>query len=197
MVKDGVIDPTKVVRSALQNAASVATLLLTSDALVAEMPKDEKKPAAAAATTTCTNASQRIESAAQSPRTFVRGLTCCRTSRRDHHTVPAVLLGGINGLVRSLEKLLRVVDCRAPRGDADAYGHVMVPVEVSERLARHRRAESLPTAPGGLGGAGITKDDELLAAQPETRPRSAASPIATGIATPLRPRRPRRARTCR
>src|SRR5262249_47983810 len=43
MVKDGIIDPTKVVRSALQNAASVSTLLLTSDALVAEMPKDEKK----------------------------------------------------------------------------------------------------------------------------------------------------------
>ncbi len=43
MVKEGIIDPTKVVRSALQNAASVATLLLTSDALVAEMPKDEKK----------------------------------------------------------------------------------------------------------------------------------------------------------
>jgi chaperonin GroEL len=46
MVKTGIIDPTKVVRSALQNAASVSTLLLTSDALVAEMPKDEKKPAA-------------------------------------------------------------------------------------------------------------------------------------------------------
>jgi chaperonin GroEL len=43
MVKDGIIDPTKVVRSALQNAASVSTLLLTSDALVAEIPKDEKK----------------------------------------------------------------------------------------------------------------------------------------------------------
>jgi chaperonin GroEL len=43
MVKEGIIDPTKVVRSALQNAASVATLLLTSDALVAEIPKDEKK----------------------------------------------------------------------------------------------------------------------------------------------------------
>ena len=44
MVKEGIIDPTKVVRSALQNAASVATLLLTSDALVAEVPKkDEKK----------------------------------------------------------------------------------------------------------------------------------------------------------
>jgi chaperonin GroEL len=45
MVKEGIIDPTKVVRSALQNASSVATLLLTSDALVAELPKEEKKPA--------------------------------------------------------------------------------------------------------------------------------------------------------
>ena len=45
MVKEGIIDPTKVVRSALQNAASVSTLLLTSDALVAEMQKEEKKPA--------------------------------------------------------------------------------------------------------------------------------------------------------
>jgi len=45
MVKEGIIDPTKVVRYALQNAASVATLLLTSDALVADMPKEEKKVA--------------------------------------------------------------------------------------------------------------------------------------------------------
>ena len=43
LVKEGIIDPTKVVRYALQNAASVATLLLTSDALVAELPKEEKK----------------------------------------------------------------------------------------------------------------------------------------------------------
>src|SRR5437763_12018312 len=43
MVKEGIIDPTKVVRSALQNASSVATLLLTSDALVADAPKEEKK----------------------------------------------------------------------------------------------------------------------------------------------------------
>ncbi|MFL5329847.1 MAG: chaperonin GroEL [Gemmataceae bacterium] len=47
MVREGIIDPTKVVRSALQNAASVSTLLLTSDALVAEMPKDDKKSAPA------------------------------------------------------------------------------------------------------------------------------------------------------
>ncbi len=43
LVKSGIIDPTKVTRSALQNSASVATLLLTSEALIAEMPKDEKK----------------------------------------------------------------------------------------------------------------------------------------------------------
>jgi len=41
LVKAGVIDPTKVTRTALQNAASVATLLLTSDALIAEKPKKE------------------------------------------------------------------------------------------------------------------------------------------------------------
>jgi chaperonin GroEL len=48
MVEKGIIDPTKVVRSALQNAASVATLLLTSDAMIAELPKDDhgKKGAA-------------------------------------------------------------------------------------------------------------------------------------------------------
>ncbi len=45
LVKAGVIDPTKVTRTALQNAASVSTLLLTSDALVAEKPKEEKAPA--------------------------------------------------------------------------------------------------------------------------------------------------------
>ncbi|MBB01663.1 chaperonin GroEL [bacterium] len=42
MVKAGVIDPVKVTRTALQNASSVATLLLTSDALIAEAPKDDK-----------------------------------------------------------------------------------------------------------------------------------------------------------
>ena len=42
LVKAGVIDPTKVARTALGNAASVATLLLTSDALIADKPKDDK-----------------------------------------------------------------------------------------------------------------------------------------------------------
>ena len=47
LVKAGVIDPTKVVRSALQNASSIASLLLTTEALVSEIP--EEKPAAPAA----------------------------------------------------------------------------------------------------------------------------------------------------
>jgi chaperonin GroEL len=47
LMKAGIIDPTKVVRSALQNAASVAGLLLTTECVVAEKP--EKKPAPAAA----------------------------------------------------------------------------------------------------------------------------------------------------
>ncbi|MGQ3203038.1 MAG: chaperonin GroEL [Sphingopyxis sp.] len=42
LVKAGVIDPAKVVRTALQDAASVASLLITTEALVAELPKDEK-----------------------------------------------------------------------------------------------------------------------------------------------------------
>jgi len=42
LVKAGVIDPTKVTRTALENAASVATLLLTSDALIADKPKEDK-----------------------------------------------------------------------------------------------------------------------------------------------------------
>jgi chaperonin GroEL len=44
-MKAGIIDPTKVVRTALQNAASVAGLLLTTEAMVAEKPKEEKAPA--------------------------------------------------------------------------------------------------------------------------------------------------------
>jgi chaperonin GroEL len=47
LVKAGVIDPTKVVRSALQNAASIASLLLTTEAMVSEIP-EEKKDAPAA-----------------------------------------------------------------------------------------------------------------------------------------------------
>jgi chaperonin GroEL len=42
LIEMGVIDPVKVVRSALQNAASVASLMLTTEAIIAERPKDEK-----------------------------------------------------------------------------------------------------------------------------------------------------------
>ena len=45
MLEAGIIDPTKVERVALQNAASVASLLLTTEALVSDLP--EEKPAAA------------------------------------------------------------------------------------------------------------------------------------------------------
>jgi chaperonin GroEL len=43
MISAGIIDPTKVVRSALQNAASIAALMLTTEALVNEVPEEEKK----------------------------------------------------------------------------------------------------------------------------------------------------------
>jgi len=39
LVSKGIIDPTKVVRAAIQNAASVAALLITTEAMVAEVPK--------------------------------------------------------------------------------------------------------------------------------------------------------------
>ena len=45
LVKSGVIDPTKVTRTALQNASSIAALLLTTEALVSEIKEDEKAPA--------------------------------------------------------------------------------------------------------------------------------------------------------
>jgi chaperonin GroEL len=45
LVKAGVIDPAKVTRSALQNASSIAGLMLTTEALIAELPEDDKTPA--------------------------------------------------------------------------------------------------------------------------------------------------------
>jgi chaperonin GroEL len=42
LVKAGVIDPAKVVRSALQNAASIASLLLTTEALISEIPEMQR-----------------------------------------------------------------------------------------------------------------------------------------------------------
>jgi len=46
MFKSGIIDPAKVTRSALQNAASIAGLFLTTEAVIAEKPEKEKAPAA-------------------------------------------------------------------------------------------------------------------------------------------------------
>jgi chaperonin GroEL len=45
MIKFGVIVPTKVERTALQNGASIASLLLTTDAIVSEIPEKKEKPA--------------------------------------------------------------------------------------------------------------------------------------------------------
>ena len=45
MFKAGIIDPTKVARTALQNAASVASLLLTTEALITEIPEKKKAQA--------------------------------------------------------------------------------------------------------------------------------------------------------
>jgi len=46
MVKAGIIDPTKVTRSALQNAASTAAMLLTTEALVSDIPEKKSAPPA-------------------------------------------------------------------------------------------------------------------------------------------------------
>jgi chaperonin GroEL len=43
LVKSGIVDPTKVVRTALQNAASVAGLLITTEAIIAEKPEKKKE----------------------------------------------------------------------------------------------------------------------------------------------------------
>ena len=45
LVKAGVLDPTKVVRTALQNAGSIASLMLTTEALISELPEKKEAPA--------------------------------------------------------------------------------------------------------------------------------------------------------
>jgi chaperonin GroEL len=45
MVKAGIIDPAKVTRSALQNAASIAGLLLTTECAITDLPEKDKAPA--------------------------------------------------------------------------------------------------------------------------------------------------------
>ena len=44
LFRSGIIDPTKVVRCALQNAASVAGLMLTTEVMVTEIPEEKKAP---------------------------------------------------------------------------------------------------------------------------------------------------------
>ena len=56
MVKAGVIDPAKVTRLALQNAASIAGLMLTTEALVADIKEDDKKQRRAQAVTAAAHA---------------------------------------------------------------------------------------------------------------------------------------------
>ena len=45
LVKAGIIDPAKVTRGALENAASIAAMILTTEALVTDIPEDKKAPA--------------------------------------------------------------------------------------------------------------------------------------------------------
>jgi chaperonin GroEL len=45
MVKAGIIDPAKVTRGALENAASIAAMILTTEALVTDIPEEKKAPA--------------------------------------------------------------------------------------------------------------------------------------------------------
>ena len=45
MVKGGVIDPAKVTRGALENAASIAAMILTTEALITDVPEENKAPA--------------------------------------------------------------------------------------------------------------------------------------------------------
>jgi len=49
MMSSGIVDPTKVTRSALQNAASIASMILTTESAVANIKKDEPAAAAPAA----------------------------------------------------------------------------------------------------------------------------------------------------
>ena len=42
MIEAGIVDPTKVTRSALENAASIASMLLTTESVVADIPEKEK-----------------------------------------------------------------------------------------------------------------------------------------------------------
>ena len=46
MIKAGIMDPAKVTKGALENAASIAAMILTTEALITDVPEDDKAPAA-------------------------------------------------------------------------------------------------------------------------------------------------------
>jgi len=71
MLKMGEIEPAKVERSALQNAASIASLLLTTDAIVSDLKEEKESAGAGAGGGGCTNAGVPMEN---------RGPGSCKTS---------------------------------------------------------------------------------------------------------------------
>ena len=72
MVKAGVVDPAKVTRTALQNAASIAGMILTTEALIAEMPRRRRRPLGPGETWTSEPAlASANEAAERPPRLFV------------------------------------------------------------------------------------------------------------------------------
>ena len=83
MVKAGIIDPAKVTRSALQNAASIAALVLTTEASVVEKPEDEDEAARPRATGTCTESIPETGTASRGRGAKRPALRATRRSRRD------------------------------------------------------------------------------------------------------------------
>ncbi len=90
LVKAGVIDPAKVVRNALQNASSIASLLLTTEALVSEIPEERRR-------------NRRRRPLARRPRRHGRDVLTIRTLTLEL----ASELGGLNVEVGSTEQVAR------------------------------------------------------------------------------------------
>ena len=104
LVKAGVLDPTKVVRTALQNAGSIASLMLTTEALVAEIPEKKEAPAAAAATAAAAWA------------------TCTR--KEGCHPERSRSSGGA--------KDLSLIDCQKPRSQERGFSCTTLPARLKE-----------------------------------------------------------------
>ena len=108
LVKAGIIDPAKVTRSALQNAASIAALVLTTEASVVEKPEDEDEAAAAAAATaTCTELEPKTGTASRRAGREAPRPSCCPESRRDQR---------VDRLTLFPYAALTMLATRAPRG---------------------------------------------------------------------------------